>query len=218
MAQPRQHTYEVKTRWHGGADGATKSYKSYSRDHVVEADGKAPLAMSADPNFRGDAARHNPEDLLVASLSACHMLWYLHLCSINGVEVVDYVDSASGTMEETGGSDGHFTEVVLRPVVTIAPGSDRSEPNLSAVIATASLTMRSNAFSQDFSLWEAIPTVSSPLRDSSQIAQNPWVFISIGGFVFGNWLDINFSFQVIRPSEPQLASRFRRILKSDGQR
>ncbi|MCH8155620.1 MAG: OsmC family protein, partial [Proteobacteria bacterium] len=96
-------------------------------DARVEAEGKAPLAVSADPNFRGDPARHNPEDLLVASLSACHMLWYLHLCAVNGVEVVDYVDSASGTMEETGGSNGHFTEVVLRPVVTITPDSDKDK-------------------------------------------------------------------------------------------
>ena len=127
MAEPQQHIYQVTTVWHGGAEGSTKSYKSYSRDHVVEAGGKAPLAMSADPNFRGDPARHNPEDLLVASISACHMLWYLHLCSVNGVEVVNYVDSASGTMEETGGSNGHFTEVVLRPVVTITPGSDKDK-------------------------------------------------------------------------------------------
>ena len=127
MAEPRQHTYEVKTVWHGGADGSTKTYKSFSRDHVVEAEGKPPLAMSSDPNFRGDPARHNPEDLLVASLSACHMLWYLHLCAVNGVEVLNYVDEAAGTMEETGGSNGHFTEVVLRPVVTIAPESDQDK-------------------------------------------------------------------------------------------
>lgn len=127
MAEPRQHGYQVKTVWHGGADGSTKTYKSYSRNHAIEADGKPPLALSADPNFRGDPARHNPEELLVASLSACHMLWYLHLCAVNGVEVVDYVDSASGTMEETGGGNGRFIEVVLRPVVTITPDSDKDK-------------------------------------------------------------------------------------------
>jgi organic hydroperoxide reductase OsmC/OhrA len=91
----------------------------------VSATGKHPLEGSADKPFRGDPSRWNPEELLVASLSSCHMLWYLHLCSDAGVVVTGYVDDASGTMAETEDGGGRFTEVVLRPRVTIADGSDR---------------------------------------------------------------------------------------------
>ena len=72
----------------------------------------------------GDATRHNPEDMLLASLSACHMLWYLHLCAVNKIVVTAYEDQPEGAMEVVSGSDGRFTEVVLRPRVTIAAGSD----------------------------------------------------------------------------------------------
>lgn len=119
MADPRTHRYAARIAW----QGETRDYKSYSREHTVEIDGKPSLTASADPGFRGDARLHNPEDLLVAALSSCHMLWYLHLCAVKGVVVMDYVDAAEGTMVEEPRA-GRFTEVVLRPVVTIAEGSD----------------------------------------------------------------------------------------------
>ena len=79
---------------------------------------------SSDPNFRGDATRYNPEELLVMSLSSCHMLWYLHLCAEAKIVVTAYVDEAVGTMVEVKETGGHFTDVVLRPVVTLQAGSD----------------------------------------------------------------------------------------------
>ncbi len=85
--------------------------------------GKPPLSGSADPAFRGDGTRYNPEELIVASLSACHMLWYLHLAAVAGVTVVDYVDAAEGVLETADDGSGRFTEVILHPVVTIARGS-----------------------------------------------------------------------------------------------
>lgn len=94
---------------------------------MIEAAGKAPIAGSSDPAFRGDAARYNPEELLVASLSACHMLWYLHLCSDAGIVVTSYDDAASGTMAEHADGSGEFTEVTLRPRVAIAEGSRQGE-------------------------------------------------------------------------------------------
>jgi organic hydroperoxide reductase OsmC/OhrA len=123
MASREEHRYAVKTLWTGAARGPTRDYAGYSRDHRFEIAGKPPIDASADPAFRGDPARHNPEDLLVAALSACHMLWYLHLCAVRGVVVTAYEDSAEGTMvaEPRG---GRFTEVVLHPVVTITPESD----------------------------------------------------------------------------------------------
>jgi organic hydroperoxide reductase OsmC/OhrA len=105
-----------------GNDEGTKSYRSYSRDHSIGGDGKPEILASSDPAFRGDASRYNPEELLVASLASCHMLWYLHLCSVNGISVLEYRDEAFGTMQESDDGSAQFTHVNLRPAVTIARG------------------------------------------------------------------------------------------------
>jgi organic hydroperoxide reductase OsmC/OhrA len=86
--------------WTGNTGQGTAGYKDYSRDHVFSAPGKPDLPGSSDAAFLGDATRYNPEDLLVASLASCHMLWYLHLCADNGVRVVAYRDNPVGTMVE----------------------------------------------------------------------------------------------------------------------
>ena len=117
------HHFSAKLAWTGAAEGTTSSYESYSRDYVIEIPGKAPLAGSADPLFRGDASRHNPEDLLVASLSACHMLTYLAEAARAGVHVVAYTDAAGGTMQMKDGKM-RFTDVSLHPQVAIAVDSD----------------------------------------------------------------------------------------------
>jgi organic hydroperoxide reductase OsmC/OhrA len=115
-----RHAYEVLTRWTGDLGTGTSDYRAYSRQHEVLGPGKVgPILGSSDPAFRGDATRYNPEELLVASLSACHLLWYLHLCADAGIVVLEYADAARGTMAEAEGGGGHFTEVVLRPQVTI---------------------------------------------------------------------------------------------------
>ncbi len=117
------HHFSAKLNWSGAAKGTTSSYESYSRDHVIEIAGKPPLAGSADKVFRGDSSRHNPEDLLVMSLSACHMLTYLAEAARAGVHVVAYSDEASGTMQLQNGRM-RFTEVSLRPQVVVAADSD----------------------------------------------------------------------------------------------
>ena len=120
----KQHKYETTVRWTGNLGTGTTDYKGYGRNHEIGAPGKPLIPGSSDPAFRGDAARYNPEDLLVASLSSCHMLWYLHLCAVNKVVVLDYEDNAQGTMEETADGGGRFLEVTLHPRITIATGSD----------------------------------------------------------------------------------------------
>jgi organic hydroperoxide reductase OsmC/OhrA len=120
----RQHHYSPTVTWTGNSGAGTTSYKAYSRDHVITVEGRPDIPGSSDPAFRGDAARHNPEDLLVASLSACHMLWYLHLAAEAGVIVVGYRDRPVGTMVEDKDRGGWFERVVLRPEVTIAAGGD----------------------------------------------------------------------------------------------
>jgi organic hydroperoxide reductase OsmC/OhrA len=118
------HTYRATVRWTGDLGTGTSSYRAYSRAHAIEAPGKSAIAGSSDPAFRGDAAAWNPEELLVASLSACHQLWYLHLAAVNAIVVKAYVDTAEGTMSEEADGGGRFTRVVLRPHVTIAAGGD----------------------------------------------------------------------------------------------
>jgi organic hydroperoxide reductase OsmC/OhrA len=118
----REHTYRVTVTWTGNQGTGTSGYKAYSRDHAIESAGKAPILGSSDPAFLGDRTRWNPEDLLVASTSACHKLWYLHLCAEAGIAVLAYVDEAEGTMVE--GERGRFTKVVLRPRVTVRAGDD----------------------------------------------------------------------------------------------
>lgn len=119
MADEVVHAYEVEVRWSGNLGEGTEDYRAYSRDHVIAIGGKPAIYGSAEPAFRGDPARHNPEELLVASISACHMLWYLHLCADAGITVTDYRDAATGTMQVDPDGGGHFTGVVLRPDVTI---------------------------------------------------------------------------------------------------
>ncbi|VTR48726.1 OsmC family protein [Sphingobacterium thalpophilum] len=116
----KKHHYKLNLIWTGNLGSGTSSYNAYSRDHEINAKGKPVLLSSSDPSFRGNKSRYNPEELLVASLSSCHMLWYLHLCSVNGVVVIDYVEEATGTMQETAEGSGAFTEVSLNPVVTVA--------------------------------------------------------------------------------------------------
>ncbi|MCG8917540.1 OsmC family protein [Actinokineospora sp. PR83] len=113
----RRHDYRVTVRWSG--DTGT-GYRDYARDHDVVVEGKPVLAGSADPAFRGTPERWNPEELLLASLSQCHMLTFLSLCARADIAVTGYVDTASGVMREEPGNSGRFTEVVLRPEVTVA--------------------------------------------------------------------------------------------------
>ena len=121
---PKSHRYAITTEWTGNVGTGTSDYTAYVRDHMISAEGKPAILGSSDPAFRGDGKRWNPEDLLVASVSACHKLWYLHLCAVADVVVTAYIDHAEGVMVEDAKRGGYFTGIVLRPAVTIARGSD----------------------------------------------------------------------------------------------
>nr|WP_294524180.1 OsmC family protein [uncultured Rhodopila sp.] len=123
-----EHHYSVSVTWTGNRGSGTADYRAYGRDLTIAAEGKPNIPGSADTAFRGDADRWNPEDLLVAALSSCHQLAYLHLCAVAGIRVVDYRDEASGTMViDAASGSGRFTSVVLRPQVTIRAGDDVDE-------------------------------------------------------------------------------------------
>ncbi|HVC05803.1 MAG TPA: OsmC family protein [Candidatus Acidoferrales bacterium] len=118
----KTHTYAVTLTWTGNTGTGTSGYGAFDRSSEVTAGDKATLLASADPAFRGAPERWNPEELLIASLSQCHMLWYLVLCAKDGIVVTHYVDHPSGTMVEDEDGGGHFEEVTLHPEVTIATG------------------------------------------------------------------------------------------------
>jgi organic hydroperoxide reductase OsmC/OhrA len=119
----REHHYKAKIEWTGNTGSGTVDYASYARSHNLLIDGKQELQMSSDKPFRGDITKHNPEDLLLASLSSCHMLWYLHLCADAGVNVISYIDHAEATMQEKENGGGFFSEVILRPEIVITGSS-----------------------------------------------------------------------------------------------
>jgi organic hydroperoxide reductase OsmC/OhrA len=124
----REHHYRITTTWTGNLGTGTSDYHAYSRDHEITIAGKgAPLPGSSDAAFRGDPARYTPEELLVASLSTCHMLWFLHLCADAGIGVTEYVDAASGAMSENADGSGEFTRVILRPRAVITDSARIAE-------------------------------------------------------------------------------------------
>lgn len=115
----RLHHYKLKALWTGNRGDGTSHYRAYERNYVVQAEGKPDLYASADPTFRGDASRYNPEELLIAALSGCHMLSYFHVCALNGIVVTHYEDHAEGEMETYEDGSGKMIEVMLRPQITI---------------------------------------------------------------------------------------------------
>ncbi|MCW4470047.1 OsmC family protein [Flavobacterium sp. MFBS3-15] len=115
----KMHHYSTTVNWTGNTGKGTQNYTGYTRDHAITVDGKPVIPGSSDPAFRGDPSRYNPEELLLASLSSCHMLWYLHLCAEAGIIVTQYADTATGVMEETANGSGKFTCATLNPRVTV---------------------------------------------------------------------------------------------------
>ena len=119
----KEHHYALTLEWTGNLGTGTSDYRTYTRNHTISTDGKPQLLASSDPSFRGDKTRYNPEEMLVAALSSCHMLSYLHVCVLNGVVVLEYNDNASGTMKENPDGSGQLTEVTLRPTVKVKDAS-----------------------------------------------------------------------------------------------
>lgn len=116
----KHHHYKLNVKWTGNTGEGTSKYEAYERSHEISMKGKKKLLGSSGSPFRGDTSKYSPEDLLLASLSACHMLWYLHLCADEGVVVLEYSDSAEAKMIQTSNGSGYFTEAVLNPKVVVA--------------------------------------------------------------------------------------------------
>ncbi len=125
----KSHQYKITITWTGNTGTGTSAYHAYKRNHTIKAENKPEILGSSDPAFRGDATRYNPEDLLVSTLSSCHMLWFLHLCADAGIIVMEYTDQATGVMDETPNGGGRFTEVCLNPIVTITDESKIEKAN-----------------------------------------------------------------------------------------
>jgi organic hydroperoxide reductase OsmC/OhrA len=116
----KNHQYKSKVIWIGNTGESTKNYRSYQRNYTISVDGKTDILGSSDPAFLGNPELHNPEDLLLASVSSCHLLWYLHLCSVNKILVLEYEDLAEGTMIENENGSGKFSEINLKPRIVVS--------------------------------------------------------------------------------------------------
>ncbi len=117
------HNYKLSVKWTGNQGTGTSNYKDFERSYNIQIENKADILGSSDPEFRGDKTKHNPEELLLASVSSCHMLWYLHLCAENKIIVTDYVDNATAVLEETEDGNGKFSSITLNPSITITEKS-----------------------------------------------------------------------------------------------
>ena len=121
----KNHTYQIRMEWQGNLGQGTKDYKAYSRDHIIgDAEKQTIIPGSSDPSFKGDKNKYNPEELLVSTVSSCHMLWYLHLCAVNKINVISYLDNASGVMEEFENGSGKFKSIKLSPEIEIKNSND----------------------------------------------------------------------------------------------
>jgi organic hydroperoxide reductase OsmC/OhrA len=118
------HPYTATVRWTGNKGQGTRSYRGYERSWDIASDGKPQVHCSNDPLLGGDPTKHNPEDLLLASLSSCHMLWYLHLASKAGLVVHEYSDTPIGIGETLPNGAGRFVSVTLRPTISVSKGSN----------------------------------------------------------------------------------------------
>lgn len=132
------HNYLLSVKWTGNQGTGTSNYKNFERSYSIQIENKADILGSADPEFRGDKTKHNPEELLLASVSSCHMLWYLHLCAENNIIVTDYVDKATAVLEETANGNGKFASITLNPNVTI---TDKE-----MIVAATELHKKANEF------------------------------------------------------------------------
>ena len=119
----RQHNYSATIKWTGNKGKGSSNYKEFERSHIISVDNKPDILCSSDPAFRGDKTKYNPEELLLASLSSCHMLWYLHLCSESNIIVTKYIDNVTGVMIEKPNGSGYFSEVSLNPTVIVTENS-----------------------------------------------------------------------------------------------
>ncbi|WP_291865646.1 OsmC family protein [Maribacter sp.] len=124
----KKHNYKIKIEWTGNEGSGTKNYKTYNRNHSISGDHKSSeIDGSSDPSFLGDKTRYNPEDLFLSSISSCHMLWYLHLCSAHNIIITSYYDNATGIMEEKPNGSGQFTSVTLNPTITITNNQKKTK-------------------------------------------------------------------------------------------
>jgi len=115
----KEHKYQSKIEWTGNKGSGTDNYKNYERSHNIIIENKPIILGTSDPAFRGEKDKHNPEDFLVSSLSSCHMLWYLHFCSVNNIIVEEYIDIAEGIMLEENDGKGYFKEIKLNPIIIV---------------------------------------------------------------------------------------------------
>ncbi|ADG98726.1 OsmC family protein [Segniliparus rotundus DSM 44985] len=117
------HEFQTRLEWSGSTAG---DYREYSRSHTAaNPPARAELRLSSAPEYVGDAGLLNPEQLLVTAASSCHMLSFLALANRKKIDVRAYQDDALGEMPSDE-KPVRISRITLRPVITVAPGSDHA--------------------------------------------------------------------------------------------
>lgn len=112
--------------WDGASRHGLEFRDRTKRRHTISHPEKPDIDGSAAPAFHGETTRWNPEELLLAALSQCHMLTFFYLAHEEGLEVVDYEDTPEATLRTHADGSGEMTEAILKPRVTVRGGWEGS--------------------------------------------------------------------------------------------
>lgn len=123
----KTQNYKLDLSWKGNRGAGTMTYTSYDRDFTAQKESRPAILGSSHPAFRGNSDRYCPEELLLASLSSCHMLWYLNMCASHDVVVLEYTDQPVMEMEVKEFGNGDIRSATLSPVVRIASDDQREQ-------------------------------------------------------------------------------------------
>ena len=117
------HLFKVALNWIKKEPQTDSSTRIYTKSHHISIEGKPDLEVSAAKAFKGDPNLYNPEDLLLSSLTSCHMMSYLYCCMQYKIEVISYQDHSEATLQVNPDGSGKIVKVDLFPEIIISNSS-----------------------------------------------------------------------------------------------
>ncbi|MGV0996986.1 OsmC family protein [Empedobacter falsenii] len=117
------HLFKVALNWIKKESKMDSSTRIYTKSHHISIEGKPDLEVSAAKAFKGDPNLYNPEDLLLSSLTSCHMMSYLYCCAQHKIEVISYQDHSEATLQVNPDGSGKIVKVDLFPDIIISDSS-----------------------------------------------------------------------------------------------
>ena len=113
------HYFKASLQWNLKSEADFKSKKIYTKNHTISFEGKESISVSAAKVFKGDPTLVNPEDLLLSSVTSCHMMSYLYVCQQNNIEILSYQDHSEAILEVNSDGSGKITKIILNPTIKI---------------------------------------------------------------------------------------------------